>query len=77
MEAGVVGAPDDVHGERVVAFVALREGRAISETELREFTRQRLADYKVPELIFFLPQLPKGPTGKVQRRVLRDLARKG
>jgi acyl-coenzyme A synthetase/AMP-(fatty) acid ligase len=58
-----------------VAFVALGEGRAISETESREFTRQRLADYKVPELIFFLPVLPKGPTGKVQRRVLRDLAR--
>jgi long-chain acyl-CoA synthetase len=77
MEAGVVGAPDDVYGERVVAFVALCEGRAISETELREFTRQRLADYKVPELIFFLPHLPKGPTGKVQRSVLRDLARKG
>ena len=77
MEAGVVGAPDAVYGERVVAFVALREGRAVAETELREFTRQRLADYKVPELIFFLPVLPKGPTGKVQRRVLRDLARKG
>jgi long-chain acyl-CoA synthetase len=75
MEAGVVGAPDSVYGERVVAFVASREGRAISEHELREFTRQRLADYKVPEAIFFLPVLPKGPTGKVQRRVLRDLAR--
>lgn len=77
MEAGVAGAPDDVYGERVVAFVALREGRSISETELREFTRQRLADYKVPEFIFFLPNLPKGPTGKVQRRALRDLAHKG
>jgi acyl-CoA synthetase (AMP-forming)/AMP-acid ligase II len=49
----------------------------ISESELREFTWQRLADYKVPELVFFLPVLPKGPTGKVQRRVLRDLARQG
>jgi long-chain acyl-CoA synthetase len=77
MEAGVVGAPDDVYGECVVAFVALREGCAISESELREFTRQRLADYKVPERISFLPVLPKGPTGKVQRRVLRDLAREG
>lgn len=50
---------------------------AVSETELREFTRRRLADYKVPELIFFLPHVPKGPRGKVQRRVLRDLAHKG
>jgi long-chain acyl-CoA synthetase len=76
-EAGVVGAPDDVYGERVVAFVALSERCAVCEGELREFARQRLSDYKVPELIFVLPLLPKGPTGKVQRRVLRDLARKG
>jgi acyl-CoA synthetase (AMP-forming)/AMP-acid ligase II len=75
MEAGVVGVPDDVYGECVAAFVALRERCSVCESELREFTRQRLADYKVPERISFLPVLPKGPTGKVQRRVLRDLAR--
>jgi long-chain acyl-CoA synthetase len=77
MEAGVVGVPDEVYGERVVAFVALREGRSASESELREFTRQRLADYKVPDRISFLPVLPKGLTGKLQRRALRDLGLKG
>ncbi len=75
MEAGTVGMPDEVCGERVVSYVALREGQSASESELREFTRERLADYKVPERIFFLPVLPKGPTGKVQRRALKDLAR--
>jgi long-chain acyl-CoA synthetase len=77
MEAGVVGAPDAIFGERVVAFVALREGSLICHDKLREFTRQLLADYKVPDRIFFLSVLPKGPTGKVQRRALRDLARNG
>jgi long-chain acyl-CoA synthetase len=75
MEAGVIGAPDEVYGERLVAYVALRAERSIGESELQAFTRQQLADYKVPERIFFLPVLPKGPTGKVQRRALKDLAR--
>ena len=75
MEAGVVGVRDEILGERVTAFVSLRDGWLICDKELREFTRQRLADYKVPDRIFFLSMLPKGPTGKVQRRALRDLAR--
>jgi long-chain acyl-CoA synthetase len=75
LEAGVVGIPDGILGERVVAFVALREGCSVAETELRAFSNQQLADYKVPESIFFLPQLPKGLTGKVQRRALKELAR--
>ena len=74
-EAGVVGAPDSMFGERVVAFVVVTEGCSLGEKELREFCRARLADYKVPERILFLSALPKGITGKVQRRALKELAR--
>ena len=74
MEAGVIGMPDATYGEQVMAFVALREGRSASEVELREFAREHLADYKVPERIEFLPVLPKGLTGKVQRRALKEQA---
>jgi long-chain acyl-CoA synthetase len=73
LEAGVVGLPDPIHGEKVIAFVALREGLALEETELREFVRNRIADYKTPERILFVPVLPKGLTGKVQRRELKNL----
>jgi long-chain acyl-CoA synthetase len=73
LEAGVVGAPDPVYGELVIAFVALREGQTADQEALRDFARQRLADYKVPERIIFLDQLPKGPTGKVQRRMLKEI----
>ena len=59
LEAGVVGMPDEAYGEAVVAFVALRAGPATQE-ELREHTRARLADYKVPERIHFIAELPKG-----------------
>ncbi len=73
LEAGVIGMPDPVHGEMVIAFAALREGLTATEQELRDLVRGRIADYKTPQRIFFLPALPKGLTGKVQRRALKDL----
>lgn len=74
LEAGVIGMPDPKHGEKVIAFVALREGLTASEQQLRDLVRGRIADYKTPERVVFLPALPKGLTGKVQRRALKDLA---
>lgn len=71
-EVGVVGRPDPVYGELVVAFVALRGTAAAGESDLREFARERLADYKTPEQIYFIPELPKGLTGKVDRRALKE-----
>jgi long-chain acyl-CoA synthetase len=65
--------PDPVYGEKVIAFVALRDGLSATEPELRDFVRARIADYKIPERILFLPSLPKGLTGKVQRRDLKDM----
>jgi long-chain acyl-CoA synthetase len=72
LEAGVVGMPDSTYGEQVVAFVALRSGQSVDQESLREFSRQRLADYKVPERIVFVDELPKGPSGKVQRSALKE-----
>ncbi len=54
-------------GEEVAAAVVLREGREIGERELRAFAAERLADFKVPRRIVFLSEIPKGPTGKLQR----------
>jgi long-chain acyl-CoA synthetase len=75
LEVGVIGIPDSVEarGERVLAFVALRDGCATSEDELREHARRRLADLKVPERILFLEKLPKGISGKIQRAALKQL----
>jgi long-chain acyl-CoA synthetase len=74
LEVATIGLPDPLYGEKIVAFVALRDGRVADEQELREYASQRLADFKVPEKIVFLPNLPKGLTGKVQRRALKELA---
>jgi acyl-CoA synthetase (AMP-forming)/AMP-acid ligase II len=54
-------------GEEVAAAVVLREGAAADERQLRDFAASRLADYKVPRKIVFLAEIPKGPTGKLQR----------
>ena len=54
-------------GEDIAAAVVLKEGEAVDETALRTFVAHRLADFKVPRRIVFVAELPKGPTGKVQR----------
>ena len=70
-ESGVTGQKDDRKGEIVVAFVVLNEGKTATEDELLKHCRAVLPAYKVPKNIFFRAELPKGPTGKVQRRLLK------
>ena len=72
-EAGVIGMPHPVFGEEVVACIALRDGQRASEDELCAFARTHLADYKVPTRIVFQDILPKGITGKIQRRALKEM----
>jgi acyl-coenzyme A synthetase/AMP-(fatty) acid ligase len=66
--------PDPLYGERVIAFLSRRLGAQASEDELLEHMRQRLADHKISERLIFMSELPKGPTGKVHRRGLKDMA---
>jgi long-chain acyl-CoA synthetase len=73
-EAGVVGVACSELGQRVRAYVALKPGAHATEKDLIDWTVKSLAAYKVPETILFLDALPKGPTGKVLRKALRDHA---
>ncbi|GGF30804.1 AMP-dependent synthetase [Aliidongia dinghuensis] len=57
----------DKLGEEVAAAVVLREGMSVEERTLRDFVAARLADFKVPRKILFMTEIPKGPTGKLQR----------
>jgi fatty-acyl-CoA synthase len=72
-EAAVVAAPDDLWGEIPVAFVDLREGQQVTEAEIIEHVRDRLAHFKAPTRVV-VEQLPKTSTGKVQKYVLRERA---
>ena len=71
-EVAVVGIPDPKTGERVKAFVVLKEGATATEEEIIEFCRQRLAKYKCPKEVEFRDELPKTFIGKVLRRKLRE-----
>jgi fatty-acyl-CoA synthase len=73
LEAAVVAVPDERWGERPVAFVTTAGG-AVTERELTEFVRGRLAHFKAPDRVYF-EALPKTSTGKIQKHVLRAVAR--
>jgi fatty-acyl-CoA synthase len=70
VESAVVGMPDPVWGEVPVAFVTVREGAALTEEEVVEHVRERLARFKAPRRVVF-SSLPKTSTGKIQKNVLR------
>jgi long-chain acyl-CoA synthetase len=70
LEAAVVGLPDARLGEEVAAALVARPGARLEEAELRAFLDERVAAYKRPRRFALLPELPKGPTGKILKREL-------
>ncbi|MBW7900742.1 MAG: AMP-binding protein [Rhodocyclaceae bacterium] len=72
LEAAAVGVPDANYGQEILAGVVLRPGADCDEAALRAFCRERLGAFKTPRYLHFLPELPKGPSGKVQRLRLLD-----
>ena len=72
-EACVFGIPDKKWGEAITAAIALKPGVTASSEELIEFCKGRLASYKKPQRVCFLPELPKSGAGKVFRKELREL----
>lgn len=71
-ESAVIGAPDDRYGERIVAFVTPREGRVPTAESLRLHCEGALAGYKIPQEFVVVQEFPRGPTGKILKRILRD-----
>ena len=70
-EAAIVGLPHEKWGEAPFAYVVLKPDASASEAELIAFTRDRLAHFKAPHGVTFVPELPKTATGKIQKFVLR------
>lgn len=74
--AAVIGVPDEMYGEDVAAFIVLRDGQSATETEIIDFCKRHLADYKCPKAVHFVEDIPKGPTGKLLKRELSRLVHK-
>jgi acyl-CoA synthetase (AMP-forming)/AMP-acid ligase II len=72
-EAAVFGLPDEHWGERVAAAIVLRAGERVDEAALDALCRARLAGYKRPRAWYFVDEIPKNVSGKVLKRILRDL----
>lgn len=71
LEAAVIGAPDELRGETVKAFVVKNSQSILSENELRIFCQEHLAHFKVPHAIKFIDSLPKNRTGKIDKELLK------
>ena len=71
-DCAVFGIPDEEFGEAVHAVVQLRPGQTLSEDEVKEFLRGRIASYQVPRRVEFRAELPREDSGKIFKRKLRD-----
>lgn len=71
-EVAVFGLPHPVWVETVVAAVVARDGTVLTEEDLVSHCRERLAGFKTPKRVFFVDELPKNPSGKLLKRVLRE-----
>jgi long-chain acyl-CoA synthetase len=71
-EAAVIGVPDEEKGELATAFIIPKKGQTVSERDIISFCKDRMAVYKAPRKVFFVEELPRNPSGKVLKRLLRD-----
>jgi acyl-CoA synthetase (AMP-forming)/AMP-acid ligase II len=73
LEAAIVGLPDEKWGEVVKAFIVKRPGKEVSAEEVVGFLRPKIASFKLPREVAFLPALPRNPSGKILKKDLRKL----
>ena len=72
-EVAVIGLPDVRRGEQPVAYVAAMEGQTLEEEPILQYVKERMADYKNPKRILFLPALPRNAMGKILKTELRKI----
>jgi len=75
LEAAVIGVPHDELGEEVGAAVVLKDGESLEADEVKTYVKEQVAAYKYPRVVWFVDELPKGPTGKILKREIDVPAR--
>jgi len=76
-DVAIVGIPDSIWGESVKAFIVLKHGKMVDEQEVIDFCKRHLASYKKPRAIEFVSSIPKNPSGKTLKRLLKEKGQKG
>ena len=76
LEACSIGVFDEYRGETVKAYVVVKPGEALTEEEIVQYCREKLAPYKVPKIVEFIDALPKSAIGKILRREVKEMERK-
>ena len=66
-----IGISDDYWGELIKAYVVLKEGKSITEDEIIDLCERTITNYKKPQSVEFVQQLPKSPTGKILKRLIK------
>jgi long-chain acyl-CoA synthetase len=75
--AATIGVPDPLYGEEVAAFIVLKNGTKVTEEDVINYCKSKLADYKCPKTVRIVTDIPKGPTGKLLKRELAKQFRAG
>jgi fatty-acyl-CoA synthase len=68
----VVGVPDKKYGEELCAWVKVKEGQVLTEQEVKDFCKGKIAHYKTPRYVLFVNEFPMGVTGKIQKFRMRE-----
>lgn len=71
-EVKVVGVPDDKYGEQVCAWIELKKGKKLTENQVKEFCRGKIAHYKIPHYVLFVNEFPMTVTGKIRKVAMRE-----
>jgi long-chain acyl-CoA synthetase len=71
-DVAVVGIPDRIKGQTVIAVIVLKEGLAGGKGEFLKYCQERMPEYRVPKIILFRPEIPRDPAGKILKKALRD-----
>ncbi len=74
-DVAVIGIPDRIKGQAVLAVLALKEGLEGSREEFLKYCRENMPDYRIPKTILFRPEIPRDPAGKIQKKILRQEVR--
>ena len=71
-DASIIGVPDPDWGERIIAYVILKDGAQLTEGDIQNYVAQKLASYKKPKEVYIVEEIPYSPSGKQLKRILRD-----